>query len=160
MALLETYGEVNRVVETGLSVSYSKTRTFGYWHHVMLNVEEDYTEAWTYRRRATKSYRYVGMTYEAAQTCAADMRKLYNRDQKMSVWDLNDNREFAEPSTPNKVVMADVAVTYAGGSMYDVRVEVNEDDERMRRASLAPDALFTAEKSRDYDGESEAGGAD
>lgn len=155
MALLETYGEVNRVVETGLSVTYSKTRTFGYWSHVMLNVDESYTEAWTYRRRATKSYRYTGMTLDAAKACAADMRDYYTRAQKVSVWDLNDDREFAEPAVANSLCMADIAVVPVSASMYEVRVQVNEDDERMRRASLAPDALFTTEKSRQYDGETE-----
>ena len=48
--------------------------------------------------------------------------------------------------------MADIAVQQREGCMYDVVINVREDDARLRTNVTAnPSSLFTTENARDYD---------
>lgn len=63
MGLLNTYGDANKVTYRGLSIRYS--------------VEPDSANGlihYTVTRYATKSYAYVGMDYQTADSCASAKR--------------------------------------------------------------------------------------
>lgn len=150
MALLTTASEANRVVDTALSVSYSRRRIYGLWTHVGLNVTTVYTSAWEYTRTATKSYRYVGMTEDAARTAAASLVTLYTRSTKVSEWDEADG-EFDVVSAGD-IPMADVVRQHEGGEMWSVVVSVHEQDSRISlSADLSMTTIFSTENARDYD---------
>lgn len=149
-ALIEHYSSANRVVDTELAVTYSKTKVYGQWtYQVAIVATETRYEAWSYVRSANKTYRYVGMTKAAADACANDMRQIYLRTQKSSV--LSDQlREFVDEIT-GYVPMADVAVNRVNGGMWEVSVNVRETDARLRFASVTASSLFADEDARDYD---------
>ena len=95
---------------------------------------------------------YVGMSLEAANTCAAAMLTKYTRSFKVSEW--NEGGSAGGTFTDvngGSVCMADICVQQREGHMYDVVVSVREDDTRTRIAPVNPESLFTAENQRDYD---------
>jgi len=152
MALLNYYDSRNRVIDTGLTITYNKRRIYGDWVHTVGAGQDHYYQAWEMTRYAKKSYRYVGMDYATAQLCAAAMATKYTRTEKDSVWDLNDDAEFAESATGSDILMADIVIQHNDGCMYSVSVSVNETDTRMRRTPpVTVASLFSAENSRDYD---------
>lgn len=153
MGLLTTYGAANRVIDTDLTITYEKRKTYGDWVHTVLAGEDHYYEAYEITRYAKKSYRYVGMDHATALACAAAMVTKYTRDQKDSVWGLGgDGDEFDEPTTKSQIVMAEVTPTHNDGGMWSVVVNVNETDTRMRRQVVGSvSSLFFAENNRDYD---------
>lgn len=149
-ALIEEYSAANRVVDADLSVRYTQTLVGGVWEYETSPVSvQTFTEAWSYMRTARKSYRYVGMTKAAADMCADDMRNLYRRTVSISRWNRN-NGEFSDTSG-GTVDMADVSVVHVAANMWDVVINVNETDTRMRRAYHTASAMFSAEDGRDYD---------
>ena len=150
MSLLTTASASNRVVETTLDVSYSVRRITGAWTKVDLNVTTTYTSAYEYMRTATKTYRYIGMTQEAAEAKAAALRTLYTRATKVSEWDSEDG-DFDEKDG-GLIKMADVSAQLTDGDAYDVVVSVHEQDSRIRLSGLlTPSTLFTTENGRTYD---------
>ena len=166
MSLINRYGDANRVIETALHVVYSKRIVYGSWDAVAAtggDVLASYPQMWEIHRIASKSYRYVGMTSEAAQECAAAMKSLYTRAIRQSEWQAtsSDNYGYGAWSIINggSVVTADIAIQHISGSMYDVVVSVNEDDTRCLKYTDTTDAdsgtLWGAERMRDYDGETE-----
>ena len=128
--LLDTYNDANKVTDRELSVRYSSVLRGG-------GVVE-------YTRRATKSYRYVGMTHEAAFRCARVKTYEYTRD-------------FARVGSDGAVTLVrecptDIAMEHGEGSMWSVRIDVNETDVRLGTGGTDVDALFAAENERTYDG--------
>ena len=158
MGLLTTWGDDNKVIESGLTVTYSKSKTFGSWtaESTGSSASVTYTEAWEYRRFASGVLKYVGMSYDAALSCAAAMNEAYARSTKISKWDPTGqsmySAEFIDVDG-GSILMADVSVQKTAGHMYEVVVQVSETDARLRISGAAsPADLFTAENQRTYTG--------
>ena len=149
MSLLNSYGSSNRVVEEDLAITYTKARVYGHWETTAGAVVTTHDWVWQYTRTASKTYRYVGMTRTAANTCATAMRTLYQRTTKVSDWYPADDEFF--DVTGGEQPMADVAVCYVAGGMYETRITVHETDTKMRVASVSPETLFALENARTYD---------
>ena len=103
MALIEQYGDDNRVTDTGLVVTYAKRKIYGDWTHSAGAGIDHYYEAWEWTRYARKSYRYVGMSRAAAEECRDDMIEMYTRDGKTHLsgewW--HPNAQFSRERRPN-----------------------------------------------------------
>lgn len=149
MALLTTYGAGNKVVDSGLAVTYSRKRVYGEWSYASGTSIITIKSAWVYTRCASKSYRYVGMTKAAAELCATDLRSLFQRNTMISEWSPED-QDFKDVEG-GEMPMAEISVNYVDGQMYEVAVVVSETDERMRKGAANVSALFSAENARDYD---------
>ena len=128
MGLLDTYTSANRVVDTALAVNYARRIVFGTWVYVSLNVTTTYTQAWEYTRTATKTFRYVGMDKTTAESCAADLRALFTRSTKTTVW--NGNTGAFDTGDAGDILMADIVCQHEAGGMWTVTVSVNEQDAR------------------------------
>lgn len=154
MGLFTTYGEANRVIDQDLVKTYSRQRVYQDYTYVY-GVAELVTihTVWEYHRRATKSYRYVGMDRDTANACAAAMVTKYTRATKVSDW--NATGEHAGTFSDidgGDIPMAEVAVVHVAGCMYEVHVMVNEDDVKTRTNIVSNlETLFSTENSRDYD---------
>ena len=164
MALIATFTRngSNLVVDSGLVVTYSKSLVSGSWSWVSANVEGTYGYMMEYRRRARMSFRYVGMTKSAAESCRDAMISAYTRNFYMSVWDGTTMGGNWSTSSAGSQLMADVAMSHNDDGSYDVVVNVNEDDTRMSKVeSPASYALaFVYERLRTYEGnETESSGS-
>lgn len=154
MGLLTSWGAANRVIDQDLVKTYSRQRVFQDYTYVY-GVAQLITihSVWEYHRRATKSYRYVGMDRATAESCAAAMATKYTRTTKVSDW--NGSGEHAGTFSDidgGAIPMAEIAVVHVAGCMYEVHVTVNEDDVRLRVDVVNNVAsLFSTENSRDYD---------
>ena len=154
MALLTSYGSANCVVECGLVVGYSKFPIYGQWEYEDALSVVTVNKAWQYTRSATKSYRYVGMTYATAKSCKAAMISKYTRTFKNSEWNAQSGstEHFSESSSNNaSILMADIALVCVGGVAWDVIINVNEVDVRVRQShNGTPAVLFASERARKY----------
>ena len=154
MGLLTSWGAANRVIDQDLGITYSRQRVYQDYTYVY-GVAELITihSVWEYHRRATKSYRYVGMDRDTANACAAAMVTKYTRTTKVSDW--NGSGEHAGTFSDidgGAIPMAEIAVVHVAGCMYEVHVTVNEDDVRLSVAIVAnPETLYSTENARDYD---------
>lgn len=154
MGLLTSYGEANRVIDQDLDVTYSRQRVYQDYTYVY-GIAQLITihSVWEYHRHASKSYRYVGMDRETANSCAAAMVAKYTRATKISDWNATGSAAgtFSDIDGGD-IPMAEVAVVHREGCMYDVQVSVNEEDVRTRVDVVADVAtLFATENARDYD---------
>lgn len=158
MALITQYSAANRVLDTALTVTYTKRRITGTWvqiTYVASDVSTTYHEAWEYMRHAVKSYRYVGMTLDAARDCRTDMIALYTRTVKHSEWKQYDGEFDVSPNAEN-IPMAEVSIQHDEGDAYTVVINVNEVDTRLSLTSYnSARSLFPTEADRSYDGETE-----
>lgn len=155
MALLTTATENNRQITSQLSVNYTVRRIRGTWTAITANITETKTEAWEYTRTATASYSYVGLTESAAKTIAANLRKLFTRDYKVSEFCADDTSVYFktfEDRDGGSQLMAQIVAQYESGNMWSVRIDINEMDSRLRFAALSPESLFATENARQYDG--------
>lgn len=152
MGLLSTYGANNRVITEGKTVSYNQEMIFQNFSYQATPTQViTYNQEYQIRRFCTKSYKYVGMDYNTALSCASDMITKYTRQVKSSLFNYNSTGDFVDVVTGN-ILMADIAVRQTVACMYEVDVYVREEDTRMRLNPVQdPSALFTAENSRDYD---------
>ena len=154
MGLLTSWGAANRVIDQGLVKTYSRQRVYQDYTYVY-GVAELITihSVWEYHRRATKSYRYVGMDRDTANACAEAMVAKYTRTTKVSDW--NGSGELAGTFSEidgGNIPMAEIAVVHVAGCMYEVHVTVNEDDMRLRVEIVSnPKTLYSTENARDYD---------
>ena len=150
MGLLTTYSAANRIVDTALQVNYSRRLVFGSWTYLSLNVSTTYNQAWEYTRTAAKTFRYVGMDKATAEDCAADLRALFTRSTKTTVW--NGSTGAFDTGDAGSILMADVVCQHEDGGMWSVTVSVNEQDTRQSLLSnLSPSSLFATENARRYD---------
>ena len=164
MALITSYSEDNRVIDSGLTVTYSRELVSGTWvgeSLVASAASNTYYFMWEYHRRATKSYRYVGMTDAAKDECLADMIELYTRNVRASFWNSTTSDghglgSWSEDSA-GQIVVADISPVHNEDGSWDVVVNVREDDVRMRKTwnVVSPSTLFATEQQRGYDGETE-----
>lgn len=153
MALLTEWSDDNRVITDGLIVSYESELVFGTWTQMSLvggAVVKVYDKAWRMTRKATKSYKYTGMDYATAQKCAESMVSKYTRPFRQSRWDALEG-DFINGNGGSRC-MAQVAVRYAQGNMYEVTVDVREVD-ALTSINEAGKSIFGDEDKRDYDGE-------
>lgn len=153
MALKTTVTTNLREIQAALSVTYTRRRIYGSWTHITLvasSASTTYNSAWEYVRNATKTYRYVGLTYDTAVALAAILRTYYTRTTKTSDWNATSG-DF-ETIDAGDILMSDVVTQHDEGGAYSVNVSVREED---RRTSLDDDEnvaiLFSTENARTYD---------
>lgn len=153
MALLNSWSSANRVVLNDKVVTYSQQRIYGEWSYIN-GVSQIITlhSAWEYHRYCSKTYMYVGMDISTANLCAQAMITKYTRNYSVSQWNSSGDYkgQFTDISG-GTVCMADICVQQREGHMYDVIINVREDDSRQKTYSTSPQSLFTAENARDYD---------
>lgn len=160
MALITQHGSANRVIDTGLTVTYDRRWISGSWAWTnSLNEGGVYTSMQEYHRHARKSYRYVGMTDAAKDACIAAMITLYTRTTKTVFWQESGGGSWGSPEDCGTVLMAEISPSHNEDGSWDVVVNVDEDDVRWTKANDVRTAksLFTFEQARSYDGETEAG---
>lgn len=154
MALLSTATSANLVIERALSVYYTRVAVKGSWSWVSANVTTTETLAYEYHRYASCAYRYVGMDYTSAKAAADSIRDGYTRSFYISRWqDSGNGYGYFYDFSMGERLQASVEVVRREGHLYDVVVDVNEDDVRM---SLSPStgvaSLFVKCNSRTYGG--------
>lgn len=161
MGLLTSHSAANLVVEEGLVVTYSRMKISGQWSWVSANLSGTYYYMNEYRRYATKSFRYVGMTYAAAKTCRDAMIKYFTRSVKVDVWDGSCTQGKWDSKDGGQVIMTSVTLAHDDGCMWSVRVRVNEVDVHYSLEDSVEDckSVFAAECARAY-GTDGAGAAD
>ena len=123
MALLTTISETNRVDEQGgaWEISIRPTGMFV----TTGEVPTTYTQ-WKCAVSFTKAYRYVGLTKNAANTIADNIRAAYTKDRTRTIvrWDMDNTRwEFspvADVESPDAVVTPSLMV----GRMWQIAVSV------------------------------------
>lgn len=153
--MLDTYTDANRVITKGLAVWKTHERVFGTWTGttvVASAASVTYGFMWKHVRRATMSYRYVGMDETTAKACAAAMTAKYTRTTRAYVWNPTGGEmgDWTE-NDGGSVLMAKVSVVRAGdGGPYDVEIDVDETDEKWQKKRAA--VSWTLEDARDYDG--------
>ena len=151
MAIRTSYSNANLVIDTGLSVWNSVRRIYGNWVWTSGNMSGAETAMWEAHRYARMSFRYVGMTDAAAESCQAAMRAKYARAIRTSRWDGSVlNGQWIRESG-GTVLMADISKAHNEDGSYDVVVNVNEDDVCTAKTASAANE-FTAEDARSYEG--------
>lgn len=154
MALLSTASAANRVIERALCVTYSKPAVKGTWTWTNnANVVSWVNVAYECHRYASCRYRYVGMDYASAKAAADAIRESYTRAFWTSEWQNSGTYTgtFRDLEMGTKL-QGSVEVVRREGHLYDVEVEIAEDDVKMSRdpnASLA--TLFANENLRTYE---------
>lgn len=153
--MLDTYTEANRVITRGLAAWTAVERVFGSWTGGTLvgsGASVTYGSMWRHVRRATMSYRYVGMDLATARACAAEMAEKYTRTTRAFVWSptAGSMGDWTE-NDGGSVLMAKISVVRAGdGGAYDVVIDVDETDEKWQKDRAA--VSWALEEARDYDG--------
>ena len=154
MSLLTSYGASNLVVDSGLVVTYSARRVNGYWGQSssMGFDAASYYHMFELARSARMSFRYIGMTPDAADACKAAMVAKYTRQQWASEWDSFNGMWVTVAA--GTVPMAEVAKARNDDGSYDVVVNVNELDTRMSLfgSEFTMSVLFYREREREYEG--------
>lgn len=136
---------VERPVSTRVSVSPLQ----GQWSSVTLNVTTTYYVASEVHCYTTGAYRYVGCSYDEARTLATTLASKLVFESKYSYWDTSGT--FKE-DTLGEMLQADIQIVKQSGHLYDVVVNVNADDVRMRLPTSGDDytSLFVTERNRDW----------
>lgn len=157
MGLINQYSDDCKVITNGLQVNYTRSKKFGNWvanSTTASTASVTYTECWEIRRFAKGTFKYVGLSYDAALECAEDMATKYTRTTKVSKWDTTGQSmydpEFVDIDG-GKIKMTDISINKTSGHLYEVIVNVNETDTRERRHIPASiETLFALENARDY----------
>lgn len=148
MALRNTHSDANLVIERGLNIHYGHTTITGSWSYAAgVSIVTLYT-MFECHRYATKSFRYVGMTYAAAKACQEAMKTIFTRDVYVSFF----NTGTWSRQKSGSVLLADISLEPAGGDAWDVSVSVNEDDVCFKRTNetFNPVNAFAYERNRSY----------
>lgn len=159
MSLKTSHSDDNLVIDEALSVHYTDTVIQGSWSWVSGNMSGTYAQMRECHRYATKSFRYVGMTYAAAKACATAMKTAFKRAFRTSVWDGDClNGQWLTQNGGN-ILMANVSMTFSDGDAYDVNVQVSEDDVRYLKTNESfSESIFSAENgSRTYGSDAHGG---
>ena len=149
MAIRTSYSSANLVIEQGLTVWNSNRLVHGTWAWESISLSGVHVSMWEAHRYARQSFRYVGMTKDAADACVADMKDIYTRSIRSTRWNgaANDGEWVREDG--GTVLMAEISPTPNPDGSYDVVVNVNEDDVNMgKTAAEAMD--FDEEDGRTY----------
>lgn len=152
MALKTSYSDANVVVEETLTVTYSQSIIKGSWGYTSANVSGWYNTMRELHRYARKSFRYVGMTLDAAKGCRDAMVKKFTREFKTSYWNADVMGGKWNVDEGGTVPMADVSLVHDDGDAWSVYVRVNEDDVRFLKMQDAYSyaTVFAAERLRGY----------
>ena len=152
MALLQSYSDTNLVIDEALHVVYAMSIIQGTWPYTSANVSGWYNTMRECHRYAAKRFRYVGMTYEAAMNCAADMKEHFTRTFFTSYWNADAMGGGWNTGTGGTVCMADVTPVHTDADAWDVIVSVREDDVRYKKVSESfyPAYDFGNEMNRGY----------
>ena len=128
--MLNTYGKINYEVEVPLSLDYTKSTIH------KAGGQYGSTPQYMYTRRATKTYRFKGMSESTAKACLNDKKIQYNR--KFMGWKLLGGNwynkyyfiQFGNPSAAAEDYHAQVAtfnvVRNGAAPTFDVQITVNE----------------------------------
>lgn len=154
MAALTSYSAANRVVDSGLVITYDWKFVFGTWlgtTTVASAAVTTYTRMYQYRRVARAAYRYVGMDAATAQNCLAAMRAKYTRTKAVTIWNptAGEMGDWAWALTDG-VAVAKVEKVYDGGGLYSVHITIEEEDLAMSKTKISNP--WTEYDNRDYDG--------
>ena len=164
MGLLSSYNDYNKVTHSALKVQYAvvpDTYEFVGWYG-----EEGKVSSWVtfnrpfYRvtRYATKSYSYVGMDEATALCCQNAKVSQYTRpysrvtqvERKRHQW--SSEMETVLSTDYTYECRSDIAAQHTDGCMWQVDINVNEEDEKFSYTLPAdPSSLFTSENQRNYD---------
>jgi hypothetical protein len=89
-------------------------------------VQNSNTYNWKLTRRRTKEYKYVGMDETTAKACAAEKRAQYLRT--FYTWTFTNGKwvKNTSPETIYKQSVANISTQRQGGSMWNVRIQVDE----------------------------------
>lgn len=160
MSLKSTHDTTNLVVEEDLTVTYSDAIIQGTWGYTSANVSGWYTRMREVHRRATKAFRYVGMTHTAATSCKTAMISAFTRTYSISVWNDGVMGGNWDVISGGSILMADVSCVHSDDDGWDVIVRVMEDDVRVIKTtdSYNANVVFAAERQRGYNGETETVG--
>lgn len=150
MALRTSHSSANLVIDSALVVSYSRSLISGNWSYTSANVSSSYNYMMEYHRRARQSFRYVGMTKVAADSCKSAMVAKYTRSTYESIWDGDAMGGAWNTTASGEMLMAEVSASHNEDGSYDVVVNVNEDDTRMSK--VGETAVFAYEPLRQYEG--------
>ena len=157
MALLNTASADNRIVTNGLVLSYSKRIIPGQWswNRGVGTIPQTFYQAYEHHRYCTKNYMYVGLDLTSAQSVASDAITYYTRSSQTSFWNTT-NGGFDQITTALQP-MADVSVQQVEGHMYNVIINVREDEMLMTMDStITPEQLFAYANQRHYDTQQQA----
>ena len=148
MSLKNSYGEANKYTQTGLDVRYVAEQ----------DVDSGY---YIYTRYASKTYSYVGQTFESAKVCATNKKAQYLRKHNRATIKAvsSTDESTGETKTTYKVVdssvyesLCTITMNHADGDAWDVEIQVNEEDVRVATsADVNPETLFATENAWDYD---------
>ncbi len=153
MALItDTTTNRNLVVTEGLSVTYSKSITKGTWTWGTSTLNGTYDKMYELHRYATKAFKYVGYTYEAAKAKRDALITELTRDFKYSVWNGAVTNGQWDVYAGGTQLMSDITLTYDAGDAWSVNVRVREDDTRTIKIGEDPAyaTRFSAENARSY----------
>lgn len=154
MALLATASAANRITERELCVTYSVSAVKGSWSYTnSANVVTTIFFAYEYHRYASCRYRYVGMDYASAKAAADAIRESYTRPFWTSEWQgSGDSAGSFQDLAMGTKLQGFVEVVRREGHLYDVVVEIAEDDVKRHPSSNAKtSALFAKEATRTYE---------
>ena len=144
MGLLTTYdNSINKETQQALMITYTVSQS------------DQYQGYWIVTRMATKYYRYVGMTYNAAKFCAEEKVKQYTRDYARVISQPDTGSGQTIPTVVYiKECKSSIAAQKTSGNMWETVIQVNEYDEKFSLTLLTnPDTLFDVENEREYDEE-------
>lgn len=130
MAILGHWGANNLVIDQGKTVNCTMTLQKG---DIDGDGHQDYYLE--FHRYCQMSFRYVGMDYATALQCAGAVVERYTRKYMISEPSSSPQATAGfEDIYAGSKLMAQVSVQHKDGCMYDVVVNVNEDDSKMRMA--------------------------
>lgn len=158
MSALTSYTAANRVIDSGLVITYDWSLVFGSWTGtsvVASAASVTYTQMYQYRRRARAAYRYVGMDAATAQNCYAAMKAKYKSNSAHT-----KHVQNWEPTSGGMgdwclqridgVDLAKVEKVYDGGGLYSVHITIDEEYLYMSKSAQSSNPL--RDITRDYDG--------
>ena len=153
MGLLTTATSDNRIVDQALTVTYSKRHLDGYWSASTGLTVNFWNTAFEYHRYATIQYRYVGMDYNSAIQAANNIRNQYTRNYWISDWQVSGRYAGTfRDLYCGKKIQGSVEVVKTVGHIYEIQVNINEDDTRMSLTGLEYfNVMFQNENLRHYD---------
>lgn len=148
---LDTYTVASRFkLENPIATRIAVTSVLGSWSFASGNVTKTYYNANEVHLYTTGSYRYVGCAYDEAYSVAQQLAAALVFEQKYSIWN-SSSGEFEE-ATLGKTIQADIAIVKQVGHLYDVVVNIDADDVRLRIPTTTVDytLLFADEDARDW----------
>ena len=165
MGLLTSYSDYNKVTETALKVQYAVEPDRYEYTGWVEDPERDVSSWVTYdrpyyrvTRYATKSYSYVGMDEATAISCqnakVSQYTRSFSRGTQVEVPDLDlpDHTRTVLSTETTRECRSDIAAQHVDGHMWNVVINVNENDEKFSYTLPAnPASMFTSENQRNYD---------